>query len=540
MAASNTQVKATLKFDQFPSVEKLRILAKNPFDLTKEGGLTPERLNKYVGAASGYKLLYGTERIDDNVMAALADLTKEARVLEKMERMQSGEVINFIRGYASDNRAVLHTAVRDFWDNPNQAKAAREATELARKECDKLKAFMAKIDKDNHFTDIIMVAIGGSDLGPRAHYVALQHLLKTGRHVYFISNVDPDDAAAVLRQANLRKSLVVCVSKSGETLETQTNEEFVRDRFVKAGLKPEEHFIAVTSFGSPMDNPKRYLETFHMWDWVGGRFSTSSMVGGVVLSFAFGFDVYWEMLRGANSMDKTALKSDLKDNLPLLGAMLGIWNRNFLDHPILAIVPYSQGLLRYAAHIQQVDMESNGKRIDQNGTAVDFDTGPIIFGEPGTNAQHSYYQLIHQGTTVVPLEFVGYRLSQYQDDFDWKGTNSQEKLLSNLFAQAIALAQGKNDSNPNKVFPGNRPSHILLGKQLTPFSLGALLSYFENKIAFQGFVWDINSFDQEGVALGKVLANKIIDRFAAAKDTKGKHQEYPLGDAYLKQLETLK
>lgn len=538
--STSTKEKSTLKFDLYPSVKKLKELAKNPFDLTKEGNLSPERLNHFTGESAGYKMLYGTERIDDNTMKALQDLAKEAQALEKMNHMQSGEITNFIRGFPSDNRSVLHTALRDFWDNPQTAKAAKEAADLARKECDKLKAFIAKIDKENHFTDLIMVAIGGSDLGPRAHYVALQHLQKPGRHVYFISNVDPDDAAAVLRQADLKKSLVVCVSKSGETLETQTNEEFLRDRFAKAGLKPEEHFIAVTSFGSPMDNPKRYLATFHMWDWVGGRFSTTSMVGGVVLSFAFGFDVYWEMLHGANAMDKAALNPELKNNLPLLGALLGIWNRNFLHHPILAMVPYSQGLLRYAAHIQQVDMESNGKRIDHDGNAVDFDTGPIVFGEPGTNAQHSYYQLIHQGTTVVPLEFVGYRLSQYQNDFDWKGTNSQEKLLSNLFAQAIALAQGKNDDNPNKVFPGNRPSHILLGKQLTPFSLGALLSYFENKIAFQGFVWDINSFDQEGVQLGKILANKIIDRFAASKNSKGKHQEYPLGDAYLKHLETVK
>lgn len=537
---ATTKEKSALKFDTYPSVPVLKELAKHPFDLTKEGNLSPERIGRFVGESAGYRLLYGTERIDDNTMKSLQNLAKEADVLDKMHKMQSGEITNFIRNFPSENRPVLHTALRDFWENPNTSKVAKEAAELARKECEKLKQFISKIDKENHFTDLIMIAIGGSDLGPRAHYVALQHLQKPGRRVFFISNVDPDDAAAVLRQANLKKSLVVCVSKSGETLETQTNEEFVRDRFAKAGLKPEEHFIAVTSKGSPMDNPQRYLATFHMWDWVGGRFSTTSMVGGVVLSFAFGFDVYWEMLRGANAMDKAALNPEMVHNLPLLGAMLGIWNRNFLHHPILAIVPYSQGLLRYAAHIQQVDMESNGKRIDHEGQAVDFDTGPIIFGEPGTNAQHSYYQLIHQGTTVVPLEFVGYRLSQYHDDFNWKNTNSQEKLLSNLFAQAIALAQGKNDSNPNKVFPGNRPSHILLGKELTPFSLGALLSYFENKIAFQGFVWDINSFDQEGVQLGKVLANKIIDRFAAAKDPRGKHESFPLGDAYLKQLETLK
>jgi glucose-6-phosphate isomerase len=323
------------------------------------------------------------------------------------------------------------------------------------------------------------------------------------------------------------------ISKTGTTLETVTNEALVRDRFIKAKLDPAKHFVSVSMAGSPLDDPKKYLACFHIWDWIGGRYSTTSMVGGVLLSFAFGFDVYWELLRGANAMDKAANNRELSNNLPLLSALLGIWNRNFLNYPTLAIIPYSQALLRFPAHIQQLDMESHGKRIDQHGNAVNFETGPIIWGEPGTNGQHSFFQLIHQGTTVVPLELVGYKESQFQEDLNVKGTTSQQKLLSNLFAQMLALATGEKSDNPNKTFPGNRPTHLLLGKRLTPYSLGALLAFFEHKIAFQGFVWDINSFDQEGVQLGKVLSNKIISRFADPKS-----QPYPLADVLIKQLET--
>lgn len=284
-----------------------------------------------------------------------------------------------------------------------------------------------------------------------------------------------------------------------------------------------------------MDDKKRYRESFYIWDWIGGRYSTTSMVGAVMLSFAFGFEVYWDLLKGANAMDKSALIPDINKNLPLLGALLSVWNRSFLHYPTLALIPYSQALSRYSAHIQQVEMESNGKHIDQMGRFVDFATGPVIWGEPGTNAQHSFYQLIHQGTDIIPLEFIGYKTSQNNQDNTFQGTSLQQKLLSNLFAQAIALAVGQKSENPNQQFSGNRPSHILLGKQLTPYTLGALLSYFENKVAFEGFVWGINSFDQEGVQLGKVLAKKLIDRFADSK----KSAPYPLGDAFLKQLNSI-
>lgn len=527
-------------FDSFPAAKKLKELAKTPFDLAKNGNLTPERLSKFVAESAGFKFLYGTERVTEETMKALIDLAHEARALEKMEKMQAGEVMNYIAGFPSENREVLHTATRDFFNHPNKAKRAQEAALIARKETDKLKAFLAKIEGEKKFTDLIVVGIGGSDLGPRANYMALEHLKKAGKNIFFIGNIDPDTAASCLKQANLQKSLVLTISKTGTTLETTVNEEFVRDYYKKAGLKPEEHFIAITGEGSPLDDKKKYLEAFHTWDWVGGRFSTTSMIGGFLIAFACGFDVYWEFLRGASAMDKAALSKDVAHNIPLLGALLGIWNRNFLGLETLAVIPYSEALRRYPAHIQQVDMESNGKHVDQHGRFVDFQTGPIVFGEPGTSAQHSFYQLIHQGTTPVPLELIGFQKSQLENDFTYKGTTSQEKLLANLFAQAIALATGQKSDNPNKDFAGNRPSHMLLAKQLTPYALGALLAYYEHKIAFQGFVWQTNSFDQEGVQLGKVLATKIIDRFAARHDPKIKtSQAFPLGDAFINQLDSL-
>ena len=524
------------KFTQLPAYEKLMDYAQHPIDLTDPKVLTVERISEYYAEACGYRLLYGTERIDPQVMEALVELAQQSNVLKKMNRMQNGEIVNCIKGYQSENRAALHTATRDFFENQNTSLPAREAAQMAEEQLNKLKLFILDIEKSNRFTDMIMIGIGGSDLGPYANYLALEYLKKKDRNLFFINNVDPDNAAEVLREVNLESALVVVISKSGTTLETRTNAEFVRNRFIEAGLKPERHFISITGEGSPMDDSKQYFESFYIWDWIGGRYSSTSMVGGVLIAFACGFNAFYEFLRGANAMDKVSLKENIHNNLPLLGALLEIWNRNFLNYQTLAVIPYSYGLRRFSAHIQQLSMESNGKHIDKLGEEVDFPTGEIIWGEPGTNAQHSFYQLIHQGTNIVPLEFIGYSESQYDDDILYQGTTSQEKLISNLFAQAIGLATGMKSSNPNKEFKGNRPSHILLGNKLTPFSLGALLSYYENKVAFQGFIWNINSFDQEGVQLGKVLADKIIDSFKA-KRFKNCELEYPLGNALIKHLE---
>lgn len=525
-------------FRHFKASHFLKGLATSPYDLTLPGNLSQKRIEQYCSQASEFKLLYATERVNDDVLHGLQELAQEARLVEKMESMQRGDVINKIEGYPSENRMVLHTAMRDLFASPNSGPEAKKAAQAEKKECEKLKNFIAKLDAENKFTDLIQIGIGGSDLGPRALYIALQAFQKPNRRVHFISNVDPDDAAAVLKSVDPKKTLAVVVSKSGTTLETLTNEELVRSYFQKAGCNPNEHFIAVTGEKSPMDNPARYLASFYMWDYIGGRYSATSMVGGVMLAFALGIDQFMNILKGAHEMDKIALNPDMYQNLPLLSAMLGIWNRNFLHYPTVAILPYSQALLRFPAHLQQCNMESNGKRIDKLGNPVDFDTGPIVWGEPGTNGQHSFYQLLHQGTNVVPIEFIGFRESQYQQDINIQGSTSQEKLLSNLFAQAIAFAKGQKNDNPNKVFPGNRPSRILLGRRLDPFSLGALLAYYENTVAFQGFCWNINSFDQEGVQLGKVLAKKIIDQFIGKRQGK-KAEKFPEAESMLRHLDTL-
>ncbi len=527
-----------LAFPNYKAVAKLKKLAENPVDLTN-GILTPERIKKYKTQANVFTFLYGTEKINDEVMSALKELAQEANVIDWMKRMQNGEVINKIEGYPSDNRSVLHTAMRDFFDQPNQSKAAAEATKMESVELEKLKKFLKNNDTTNKYTDLVMIGIGGSDLGPKSLYYALQYLQKPNRKVHFISNIDPNAAGKVLREIDLNHTLVAAVSKSGSTMETVSNEELMREQFVKAGLDPNDHFIAITGKGSPLDDPKKFVERFISWDFVGGRFCSTAIYGAVLLSFAYGFDNFWKLLEGAHAMDKIALNPNVDQNLPLLIALLGVWNNNFLNYPTKAIISYSQPLEYFVSHIQQLDMESNGKRIDRHGVAVDFNTCPIIWGQTGTVAQHSFFQMLHQGTEIVPMEFIGFKNEQYDVDYVYKSTTNQEKLISNMLAQSLALAQGQKSDNPNKVFPGNRPSHIIFADRLDPYTMGALFALQEHVVVFQGFIWDINSFDQEGVQLGKVLAEKVLSLFAAHNDKKGQ-VSYPLGQTLIETLNLFK
>ena len=247
-----------------------------------------------------------------------------------------------------------------------------------------------------------------------------------------------------------------------------------------------------------------------MDDYIGGRFSSSSAVGGAILSLAFGPKVFADFLEGAAAEDKLATNKDIKKNPALLDALIGVYERNVLGMGTTAVLPYSQALSRFPAHLQQADMESNGKSVNRFGEPVSYVTGPVIYGEPGTNGQHSFYQLLHQGTDIIPLQFIGFKNSQCGVDVDIQGSTSQQKLCANVVAQIVAFACGKEDENNNKKFEGNRPSSIIIGEELTPQAMGALLSHFENKIMFQGFIWNVNSFDQEGVQLGKVLAKKVL------------------------------
>ncbi len=513
----NTHVSAS------DSWRELENLAENPYDLTAKAALQYDgRIESMICRASGLKLMYATQRVTETVVDAFQNFADEHRLVHRFSGMRKGEVINRIAGWESENRQVLHTSSRDlFSGQPVEPVSAGQA----RKEMEKLEAFLGQIDQGiltgssgKPLTTLVNIGIGGSDLGPRSVYEALKAFCLPGREVKFIANVDPDDAALVLDSVKLEQTLVTVVSKSGSTLETLTNEEMVRQAFRDEGLDPGQHFVAVTGHGSPMDNPEQYLRSFYMFDYIGGRYSVTSMVGCVMLGFAIGFDNLNEFLRGAHEMDRVAERQAVRDNMPLLLAMLGLWNHNFLGCPTLAVLPYSQSLHRFPAHLQQCDMESNGKSVTMDGSPVQIKTGPVVWGEPGTNGQHAFYQLLHQGTEVVPAEFIGFENCQYGRDILVEQTTSQQKLVANLLAQAVALATGRQHENPNKRFPGNRPSSIIIGDRLGPFTMGSLLSLYEAKIVFQGFSWNINSFDQEGVQLGKLLAGRFLKVMAGEKN----------------------
>lgn len=494
--------------------ETLTRLAEHPFDLNAEGALTPDRLQSYVCRGDVFDLLYGCQRVTSEVLDGLQSLADECALIDQFAEMRRGAVMNRLDMYPSEERQVLHTASRDIFSS---APVCEAATNQAKKELKKLKIFLHELDQGDvcnaageAFDTLIHIGIGGSYLGPLSIYEALLPFQKKNRRVFFISNVDPDDSAAVLARVDLSKTLVLVVSKSGNTLETLSNERLVRASLKEAGLDPALHCLAVTGQSSPMDNPDRYLRSFYLFDYIGGRFSSTSMVGAVTLGFSLGYEQLLEFLEGASLVDCSAMERDLRKNPSMLLAMLGIWNHNFLNMGTVAVLPYSQGLHRFPAHLQQCDMESNGKSVQRNSQPVQFKTGPIVWGEPGTNGQHAFYQLLHQGTEDVAMEFIGFRRSQRGKDVIIQGSSSQQKLVANLLAQSLALASGKNDDNPNRRFSGNRVSSILMGEQLAPKSMGALLALYEAKIVFQGFCWNVNSFDQEGVQLGKTLAAQIL------------------------------
>ncbi|MBE5949640.1 MAG: glucose-6-phosphate isomerase [Lachnospiraceae bacterium] len=482
--------------------------------------------NYSVPMAAGMAYNYATKQVDDEVLAALAKLAEETQLVEKYEALYNGEVIN-----TGEKRLVLHQMTRGQLGDAVVADGV-DKRDFYVGEQKKIAEFANKVHNGEitnaageKFTTVVQIGIGGSDLGPRAMYLALENWAKVNNtfkmEAKFISNVDPDDAAAVLHTIDVAHSIFVLVSKSGTTLETLTNESFVKDALKNAGLNPSKHMIAVTSETSPLAKSDDYLAAFFMDDYIGGRFSSTSAVGGAVLSLAFGPEVFAQFLDGAAEADKTATNSDIKKNPAMLDALIGVYERNILGYQTTAVLPYSQGLSRFPAHLQQLDMESNGKSVNRFGEKVNYVTGPVIFGEPGTNGQHSFYQLLHQGTDIIPLQFVGFKNNQMGSDVVIENSTSQQKLCANVVAQIVAFACGKKDDNANKNFEGGRPSSIIIGEQLNPASLGALLAHFENKVMFQGFVWNVNSFDQEGVQLGKVLAKKVL-----AHDTDGALKVY--------------
>ena len=497
-------------FKELEKVERVNLVEA----MTGESGA--ERVKNYsVPMAEGLTYNYAAKQVDDKILAALAKLADEAQLAEKFEALYNGEVIN-----TGEKRLVLHHMTREQLGEAVEADGVDKRAFYTEQQA-KIADFANKVHAGEitngageKFTTVVQIGIGGSDLGPRAMYLALENWAKKNdtfkMEAKFISNVDPDDAAAVLNSIDVAHSIFVLVSKSGTTLETLTNESFVKDALKNAGLDASKHMIAVTSETSPLAKSDDYLAAFFMDDYIGGRYSSTSAVGGAVLSLAFGPEVFAQFLDGAAAEDALSKNKDVFKNPAMLDALIGVYERNVLGYPSTAVLPYSQALSRFPAHLQQLDMESNGKSVNRFGEPVNYSTGPVIFGEPGTNGQHSFYQLLHQGTDIVPLQFVGYKNSQMETDVVIQDSTSQQKLCANVAAQIVAFACGKSDENRNKNFEGGRPSSIIIGEQVNPGSLGALLAHFENKVMFQGFVWNVNSFDQEGVQLGKVLAKRVL------------------------------
>lgn len=500
--------------------------SQNDFEMRSLFQYNPNRFAEFSIQRPDYLFDYSKNLIDAKTKELLINLAEECELKDAIEKMFSGDKIN-----ETENRAVLHTALRDFSDKEILVDGDNIKPQI-RKVLNHMKTFSEKLISGSHkgfsgkeITDVVNIGIGGSDLGPVMVVSALKHF-KTRLDVHFVSNVDGNHIAEVVKNLNPETTLFIIASKTFTTQETMTNALSAKDWFLQSGASQEDvakHFVAlstnveaVKNFGIAEDN------IFEFWDWVGGRYSLWSAIG-LSIVLAVGYDNFEQLLKGAHETDIHFQTADFAENVPVLMALLGIWYRNFYAATSYAILPYSQYLDRFAAYLQQGDMESNGKCVDRNGDFVEYETGPIIWGEPGTNGQHAFYQLIHQGTELIPADFIAYAKSCNAV------SDHQPKLLANFFAQTEALAFGKTEEEViteltsegksedtierltnYKVFHGNTPTNSLLIKELTPFSLGQLIALYENKIFVQGVIWNVFSFDQFGVELGKVLANKIL------------------------------
>ena len=506
--------------------------AETDFDLRTLFEENPERFKDFSVQRENYLFDYSKNLISKETFDFLQDLAEECELKSAIKAMFSGEKIN-----ETEDRAVLHTALRDF--SADEILVDGENIKPAiRKVLDQMKNFSEKIISGEHtgfsgkeITDVVNIGIGGSDLGPVMVCSALKHF-KTRLNAHFVSNVDGNHIAEVLKNLNPETTLFIIASKTFTTQETMTNAESAKTWFLKSGKEAdvEKHFVALSTnveavkkFGIAEEN------IFEFWDWVGGRYSLWSAIGLSIVLFV-GYENFEQLLKGAHETDTHFRTADFKENVPVLMALCGIWYRNFFDAGTYAILPYSQYLDRFPAYLQQGDMESNGKCVDRNGDFVDYETGPVIWGEPGTNGQHAFYQLIHQGTQLIPADFIAYAKSCNVV------SDHQEKLLANFFAQTEALAFGKTPDEVRaelektgisgeeieklvnyKVFQGNTPTNSFIFEELTPFSLGQLIALYEHKIFVQGVIWNIFSFDQFGVELGKVLAGKILAELKSAE-----------------------
>ena len=499
--------------------------AQNDFDFRSLFQQNPNRFNDFSIKRPGYLFDFSKNLIDQETLNLLLKLAEETQLKSAISAMFEGQKIN-----ETEDRAVLHTALRDFSDDEILVDGENIKPGI-KKVLDQMKTFSTKVISGQHkgfsgkeITDVVNIGIGGSDLGPVMVCSALKHY-KTRLNVHFVSNVDGNHIAETLKKLDPETTLFIIASKTFTTQETMTNAASAKEWFLKKGFQDDvaKHFVALSTntksvkeFGIAEEN------IFEFWDWVGGRYSLWSAIG-LSIALAVGYENFEQLLKGANETDTHFRTADFKENVPVIMALLGIWYRNFYGAGTYAILPYSQYLDRFPAYLQQGDMESNGKSVDRNGNYVEYETGPIIWGEPGTNGQHAFYQLIHQGTELIPADFLAYAKSCN------KVSDHQDKLLANFFAQTEALAFGKNADEVYaelqaagkseaeiekllnyKVFAGDSPTNSFIFDELTPFSLGQLIALYEHKIFVQGVIWNIFSFDQFGVELGKVLAGKIL------------------------------
>ena len=486
----------------------------------------PERFDKFSIYLGDILLDYSKNRINEETMALLIQLARECKLKDAIEAMFNGEKIN-----ETEKRAVLHTALRNRSGKPVLTEGKDVMPEI-QGVLERMKDFSGRVISGEwkgftgkEITDVVNIGIGGSDLGPVMVTEGLK-AYKTRLNMHFVSNVDATQIAETLKELDPETTLFLIASKTFTTQETMANANSAKEWFLKAGAKEADvakHFAAlstnesgVSAFGIDTKN------MFEFWDWVGGRYSLWSAIG-LSICLAIGFEKFEELLTGAYEADEHFRNAEFEENIPVIMALLGIWYNNFFEAESSAILPYDQYLHRFAAYFQQGDMESNGKYIDRNSKRVDYETGPIIWGEPGTNGQHAFYQLIHQGTKLIPCDFIAPAISHNPLG------NHHQMLLSNFFAQTEALMNGKSEDEvvaelekagkseeeikeltPFKIFEGNRPTNSFLIREITPKTLGALIALYEHKIFVQGIIWNIFSFDQWGVELGKQLANQIL------------------------------
>jgi glucose-6-phosphate isomerase len=495
----------------------------------------PNRFKEFSIEKEGVLLDFSKNRITKKTMDLLLELAKSRGVEQAIKAMYGGEKIN-----TTENRAVLHTALRNknnqpvYFEGKDVMPDVKRVLQHMKKICDKIHSGEWKGSTGKQIKYIVNIGIGGSDLGPLMVTECLKPYQVKGIESYFVSNIDGTHIAETLNKINAEETLFIVASKTFTTQETLTNAQTAKNWLVDKLGNPnavKNHFVAlstntkaVTEFGIDAEN------MFEFWDWVGGRYSLCSAIG-LSIALNIGFDNFNELLEGANAMDEHFKYSALEENMPVILAVLGVWYHNFFNAPAHALLPYDQYMHRFAAYFQQGDMESNGKYVTKSGEKVDYTTGPIIWGEPGTNGQHAFYQLLHQGTWLIPCDFLAPIQSQNPIG------KHHDILLSNFFAQTEALMKGKTadeviaefkkqglqkddyqDLVAHKVFEGNRPSNSIVFKKLTPSILGKLIAMYEHKIFVQSIIWDINAFDQWGVELGKQLAKTILNEIENGKE----------------------